>query len=137
MKYLQGTKDLKLTYRRNTNPFFKGHYDASCGIDELEDKPVIGFIFMLQGGAITWMSKKQEKSTKSIAEAEHYAIASTTKEAIWLSPFTRELQIQNNNISISIFCDNQIQSYINFSEKCNYTPLTRHITINTFWSKMP
>ena len=45
---------------------------------------IMGFAFLIDGGAILWGSKKQELITLSTAESEYVAAMHATKEAIWL-----------------------------------------------------
>jgi hypothetical protein len=44
---------------------------------------VTGFVFDLQGGAISWASKRQPTVALSSNEAEYMAVAAATQEAMW------------------------------------------------------
>ena len=46
---------------------------------------------MVDGGAVSWSSKKQELVTLSTAEAEYIAATHAAKEAIWLRRLLTEL----------------------------------------------
>ena len=50
----------------------------------LHRRAISGYIFMVDRGAVSWSSKKQELVTLSTAEAEYIAQTHTAKEAIWL-----------------------------------------------------
>ena len=46
---------------------------------------------MVDGGAVSWSSKKQELVTLSTTEAEYVAATHADKEAIWLCRLLAEL----------------------------------------------
>ncbi|KAL6318326.1 hypothetical protein AAG906_039418 [Vitis piasezkii] len=58
MRYLQGTKDYMLTYKRSEQLEIVGYLDSDYGgcLDSL--KSTSGFVFMLANGAISWKSEK-------------------------------------------------------------------------------
>ena len=64
-----------------------------------------GFVFLLNGGPISWSSQRQSIVSLSTAEAEYIALTHGTKEAIWLRQMLKELDISCNSIPISV--DNQ------------------------------
>ena len=43
-----------------------------------------GYIFMLNGAAISWKSQRQKSTALSTAEAEYIALAECAKEALWI-----------------------------------------------------
>ena len=45
---------------------------------------ISGYAFLINGGAISWSSKKQELVTLSTAKSEYVAATYATKEALWL-----------------------------------------------------
>jgi hypothetical protein len=59
LRYVQGTKDLMLTYRRSDSLEIKGYSDADYAGDKDERKSTTGYVFTLAGGAISWRSCKQ------------------------------------------------------------------------------
>ena len=56
-----GTKDLELTYRGNQRGLV-GYVDAD-GASQEHRRAISGYIFMVDGGAVSWSSKKQELVT--------------------------------------------------------------------------
>ena len=60
---------------------------------------------MLNSGAITWSSKKQQIVTLSTTEAEFVAAASTSCQAIWLRRLLEMLDYQQHDPTV-IHCDN-------------------------------
>ena len=68
LRYLQGTKDLMLTYRHTDTLEVVGFNDfdyAGCMDDK---KSTFGYIFMMVEGAVLWKSVKQTLTTSSTAE---------------------------------------------------------------------
>jgi hypothetical protein len=82
VRYLKATKDLKLTYRGGDKCGFEGYSDAD-GATQDHRCAISGFVILLDGGAISWSSKKQELVTLSTMEAEYVSATNATKELIW------------------------------------------------------
>ena len=52
---------------------------------DLDDRhSTTGNVFLMAGGAISWMNKKQAIVALSTSEAEYVALSSATQEAVWL-----------------------------------------------------
>ena len=58
MRYLQGTKDYKLTYKHSDHLEVIGYSDSDFAGCIDSRKSTSGYIFILAGGAISWRSKK-------------------------------------------------------------------------------
>ncbi|XP_073041999.1 secreted RxLR effector protein 161-like [Primulina eburnea] len=59
MRYLQGTKDYMLMFRRTENLEVIGYSDSDYAGCIDSRKSTSGYIFMLAGGAVSWRSAKQ------------------------------------------------------------------------------
>jgi hypothetical protein len=81
-RYLLGTKEYALTYRDGESELV-GFCDADRSVGE-DRKAVSGYAFMINGGAVSWSSRKQEIIAMSTTEAEYVAASQVTKEAVWL-----------------------------------------------------
>ena len=57
MRYLQGTKDYMLTFRRSDNLEVIGYSDSDFPGCVDSRKSTFGYLFLLAGGAISWTSK--------------------------------------------------------------------------------
>jgi hypothetical protein len=73
LRYVQGTKDLMLTYRRSDSLEIKGYSDADYAGDKDERKSTTGYMFTLAGGAISWRSCKQTIVASSTMYAKFIA----------------------------------------------------------------
>jgi hypothetical protein len=58
LRYVQRTKDLRLTYRISDSLDIKGYSDADYAGDKDDRKSTTGYVFTLAGGAISWRSCK-------------------------------------------------------------------------------
>jgi len=82
MRYLQGTKDYMLMYKRTDNLDVIGYSDsdfASC-IDSR--KSTSGYIFLMAGGAVSWRSAKQTLTATSTMEAEFVSCFEATSHGV-------------------------------------------------------
>jgi len=72
-----------------------------------------GYVAMLHGGAISWKTRLQERTSLSSTEAEYYAASEGFAEARWFRMFLAELQLNQMEPTV-ILEDNQ--SCISLSE---------------------
>ncbi|KAJ9552655.1 hypothetical protein OSB04_016700 [Centaurea solstitialis] len=104
---------ISVTSRYQQNPGSKdeisvtGYYDASFQTDRDDYKSQSGYVFTLNGGAISWKSSKQDTIAYSTTEAEYIAASDAAKEAVWLRNFISDLRvIASISRPIDIYCDN-------------------------------
>ena len=83
LRYLKGTKELKLTYQKSEDPEFLGYSDSDYANDRDTRKSITGYVFTKAGGAVSWASKKQITVASSTTEAEYMALAAAAQEATW------------------------------------------------------
>ncbi|XP_021763630.1 uncharacterized protein LOC110728263 [Chenopodium quinoa] len=70
--------------------------DASFLIDSDDFRSQSGYIFCLNGGAVSWKSSKQSTVADSTIESEHLAAVEAAKEAVWIKKFLTKLDIMGN-----------------------------------------
>ncbi|XP_074346621.1 secreted RxLR effector protein 161-like [Apium graveolens] len=105
MRYLQGTKDYMLVYRRSENLEVIGYSDSDLGGCIDTRKSTSGYVFMLDGGAI---SAKQSFIAQSTMEEEFTACYKATNHAIWLRNFVTGLRVINGiERPLKVYCDNR------------------------------
>lgn len=86
VKYLKGTVNAKLVlggFERNSE-FLHGYADASFADRSLDRKSVSGTVFFVNGGLVSWSSRKQRCVALSSTEAEFVALSEACQEACWL-----------------------------------------------------
>ncbi|KAG6590647.1 Gag-Pol polyprotein [Phytophthora cinnamomi] len=86
-----------------------------------------GYAFMMNGGCISWRSKKQRTVALSSTEAEYMALSEATQEAVWLKVFLRELGEMASDEAIKIYEDNQ--GSIALAKNPEFHKRTKHIDI--------
>ena len=72
LRYLQGTKDLMLTYWRTDTLEVVGFIDSDYVGCVDDKKSTYGYIFMMAKGVVSWKSVKHTLTTSSTMEAEYY-----------------------------------------------------------------
>ena len=130
-RYLKGTVDIKLQYR-STGEKLLGYFDADWANDTDDRHSTTGNVFIMSGGAISWLSHKQSTVALSTAEAEYVALGSATQEAIWLNQLLTHLRIDTKG-SIEILEDNQ--SAIAMAKNSTGRRRTKHIDIKHHFIK--
>ena len=123
-RYLSGTKALVLTYGGERHDLV-GYTDAD-GASQEHRHAISGHTFLIDGGAVSWSSRKQELVTLSTAEAEYVAATHAAKEAIWLHRLIGEL-FPSLLTQTTLYCDNQ--AAIKLATADNYHARTKHIDI--------
>jgi hypothetical protein len=73
LRYLKGTMGMGLTYGSNAEPI-KGFVDADWGSCPENRRSYTGFVFLVNGGPVSWDSKKQKTVALSTTEAEYGSI---------------------------------------------------------------
>ncbi|KAI3819532.1 hypothetical protein L1987_13373 [Smallanthus sonchifolius] len=108
LKYLRRTKDMFLIYGGLEEELaVKCYTDASFRTDQDDSRSQTGFIFVLNGGAITWKSIKQSVVAQSTTEFEYIASSKATKEAAWMKKVIADLGVMPSiQKPIEILCDN-------------------------------
>lgn len=82
LKYLKRTKESFLVYGGAEELVVRGYTDASFQTDRDDSISQSGFVFCLNGGAVSWKSSKQETVADSTMESEYIAANAAAKEAV-------------------------------------------------------
>ncbi|KAJ9536773.1 hypothetical protein OSB04_un000077 [Centaurea solstitialis] len=108
LKYLRRTKEMFLVFGGSEDEIsVTGYSDASFQTDRDDFRSQSGYVFTLNGGAISWKSSKQDTIANSTTEAEYIAASDAAKEAVWLRNFLSDLRVVASiSRPIDIFCDN-------------------------------
>lgn len=125
--YLKGTRDLGIVYRSGGDERPVGYSDSDWAGDLHDHKSTTGFVFMLNGGPISWRSRKQSVVAKSTAEAEYLAVLSCASEAKWYRNFFAEINRPFNTSPLIIHVDNQATQQMSLNPV--YLSKTKHIDI--------
>jgi hypothetical protein len=104
-RYLRGTTDRGIVFHGTSSSLLDGFCDASYADNRESRRSTGGWYFRYYGGPVSWKSFVQRCVALSTCEAEYVALASATREAVWLRRLLRELGVDQS--SVVIHEDNQ------------------------------
>ena len=93
LKYLKRTKDMFLVYEGDKELVINGYVDASFDTDPDDSKSQTRYIFILNGGAVSWSSSKQSIVAGSTCEAEYIAASEAANKGFWMKEFISDLGV--------------------------------------------
>jgi hypothetical protein len=126
LKYLNRTKEMFLVYGGDEELVIKGYANASFDTDPDDSKSQIGYVYILNGGAVTWRSCKQSMIANSTTKAEYIAAWEASSEGVWIRNFITELGVVPCALDpLEILCDNTCA--IALAKEPIYHPKTNHI----------
>lgn len=125
LRYLKGSKSFELIYGQ-TNNDLTGYCDADWAGDIDNRKSTTGYLFTLNGGAITWNTRRQPTIALSTTEAEFMSMVCAAQEALWLKQLLSEL-FTSYDLVVKIFCDNK--GAIQLAKNNAFSARSKHIDI--------
>ncbi|KAG9447193.1 hypothetical protein H6P81_013321 [Aristolochia fimbriata] len=128
LRYLQGTKNYMLTYRRSDSLEVVGYSDSDFAGCVDSRKSTSRYIFMFVGRVISWRSAKQTIIATSTMEAEFISCFEATSQAMWLKSFIVELrQVDSISRPLQVYCDNLVAMFMAQNNKSGSR--SKHIDI--------
>ena len=106
MHYLQGTKSFKIHFKGASNDGLVAYSDSDWAEDKDDRHSTSGMLFLMAGGAISWVSRRQPTISLSSTEAEYKAASDTCRQMAWLRTFSGELGY-DMSYSTPLFLDNR------------------------------
>ena len=127
LRYIKGTRNFGLLFRPNhTTGVLLGYSDKDYAADLDTRRSTSGYVFMMNGGCITWLSKQQASVSLGTTEAEFIAASEATKEAIWLRNLLYDIGHECENPTI-LNMDNQ--SSIKLTKNQEFHRGSKHIDV--------
>jgi transposase InsO family protein len=123
IRYLMKTKDVCIKYQGH-EPLI-GYSDSDYAGDVETRRSTTGYLFLLNGGPISWASQKQPCVALSTTEAEFVAACDAAKNLLWLKQFFIDIDEIQNCTTLCI--DNQ--SAIKLIYNPVYHKKTKHIDV--------
>nr|GFA11426.1 hypothetical protein [Tanacetum cinerariifolium] len=111
LRYLKATPGQGILISRSGDLALKAYCDADWLGCSYTRRSRTGYSLLLGGTPISWKSKKQSVVSRSSAEAEYRAMASTVSEVLWVRWLLSELRIDTSSPT-PLFCDNQAARHI-------------------------
>ena len=124
LRYSAGTASFGITLGGNGSTL-EAYCDADYAGDIETRRSTTGYVFILNGGAISWSSRLQPTVAVSTTEAEYMAAAYSIKEGLWLRTLLRDLGMEIGTITIC--ADNQ--SAIKLLKNPVFSMRSKHIDI--------
>jgi hypothetical protein len=125
--YLRSTIEYSITFGRESGDKIElaGYTDASFAEDCATRRSTGAYIFTLNGGPISWTSKRQPTVALSTTEAEYMAMCQAIREATWLKQLLTELGFYQGSESIRVHADNK--SAIALGKNPEFHKRSKHI----------
>ena len=128
MRYIKGTLDHGV--RIDTSEYdainLIGYSDGDWAGGAVSRKSTSGFLFKLEGGAVSLQSKRQTTIALFSAEAKYLAKSSAVQEAVWLHQLLSDLGFQQESPTI---INEENQGVIALSKHPTSHSRTKHIDI--------
>ena len=105
--------------------------DSDWGGDNDTRKSTSGWIGFINGGPVTWTSRKQTVTATSTTEAEFVALCSATKTVMCTRKLLQEI-VETQEAATSLYCDNQ--RAITLVNNPESSKRTKHIDIQYFYT---
>ena len=105
LRYVKGTISLGLRIVQHSSLDLYAFFDADWAGCPITCRSTTGFCTFLGSNCISWSAKKQPTVSRSSAEAEYRAMASTSAELTWISFILRDIGLFQSRPPV-LFCDN-------------------------------
>ena len=112
IRYINGTSDYGIWYSRDSNECLAGYSNADWAGFIDDRKSTSDGCFYLGNNLVSWMSKKQNSVSLSMAEAEYIATASCCAQLLWMKKLLHDYGTSQD--TMCVFYDNT--SAINLSK---------------------
>jgi KUP system potassium uptake protein len=108
-----------------------GFSDADYAADTTSRRSTSGYVFLLNGAAISWKTKLQPSVSLSTCEAELIALAFALQEGIWLRRLVSELLMPGYDNTVVIHEDNQ--GTIALVQNHRFSDRSKHVDTRYFF----
>ncbi|KAI3523163.1 hypothetical protein L1887_01220 [Cichorium endivia] len=130
LRYLKGTPGQGILLPKEGKPNLVAYTDSDwLGCPDTR-RSRTGYLLLLGGAPISWKSKKQSVVSRSSAEAEYRAMATTVSEVIWLRWLLKELDLEQSGPT-QMFCDNLAVKHI--ANNPVFHERTKHVEMDCYF----
>ena len=84
-----------LVYGGNKELVINGYINASFDTNPDDSKSQTKYVFILNGGAVSWCSSKQSVVAGSTCEAKYIAGSEAANEGVWMKEFISDLGVMH------------------------------------------
>jgi hypothetical protein len=135
LRYLRGTIDMGLRWGESSDTTVT---TLTCWADAdyagcmTTRRSTTGYVIKLNGGAISWASRRQECAALSTTKAEYMALCSATKEVAWLRGLLEFIGFAEP-AATTVYQDNQ--STIALAENGRVSRRSKHIEVRFHFTR--
>jgi hypothetical protein len=97
LRYLKGTINEGVNYKGQGPIQLEGWADADYAGDADDRRSTTGFVVTINGGPVSWVSKKQKTVALSSTEAEYVSMASLGQEVKWLRQLLQDMECKQES----------------------------------------
>ncbi|CAI7874111.1 unnamed protein product [Closterium sp. NIES-54] len=128
LRYLNGCVKSGIFYPAHSKPQVElvGFSDADYAGDSANRKSHTGYVYCLNGAAISWQSKRQPVVALSTTESEYISLCQCIQEGVWLKRLFGELGHEFAG-GVPVFVDNQ--SAISLAQNACLHGRTKHMQV--------
>lgn len=138
LRYLRGTTDLEIRYNKGGEIIEGNHswsypecyVDSDWAGDKSSRRSTTGYLFSLNGAAISWRSRLQPTVALSSTEAEYRAATEAGQEVVRLRGLLQSINISQSD-STPLYCDNK--GATDLAVKQIYHARTKHVEVQHHW----
>lgn len=133
LRYLKGISSLTLKYSPQADPSLinrlLGFADSDWAADRISRRSVGSWIYLLNGGAVSWKSKQHPCVAVSTSEAEFMSASKAALEAVWLRRILADAGAQQTSPT-PLYEDNRACRLM--SENPVHRERSKHIDIRVY-----
>jgi len=124
VRYLKGCPGRGILLSSRCNLQLTAFSDSDHAGCPLTRRSLTGYLVKLGNSPVSWKTKKQDKVSRSSAEAEYRAMAMTCQELMWVKEVLLSLGIPHDQ-PMQLFCDSQ--SALHIASNPVFHERTKHI----------
>ena len=131
LQYLKGTRTVGLRFGGDAVPFV-GYSNSDYTGNVGTRRSRTGYVFLVYGSPVTWLSKQQSTVALSTCEAEYTALATACREALWLSQLCRFMCI-DVQLPVTLYTDNAAAQTV--AQGITQSTRTKHIDVSQHFAR--
>lgn len=130
LRYLKATPGQGILLPRHGGTSLTAYCDSDWLGCPYTRRSRTGYLLLLGGAPISWKTKKQSVVSRSSAEAEYSAMATTVSEILWMRWLLNELDIRQTGAT-PLFRDNQATRHI--ANNPVFHERTKHVEMDCYF----